>query len=74
LPQLAARLYPNVPLQFLYEHLMKKTNRPPQQIRICTAVEFSFAIEVTLSDSEISSCYAWQKGTRQMSPGFHILD
>jgi uncharacterized linocin/CFP29 family protein len=40
---------------------MKKPDPPLQQILIRAAVEFSFAIGVTLSDSEISSPDARQK-------------
>jgi hypothetical protein len=40
---------------FFDEHLMKKSDRPWQQISVLGTVEFWFAVEVTLSDSEISS-------------------
>jgi len=63
-----------VPLQFLHEHRMKKPHRPQHQIRIRTAVEFSFAIEVTLSDSEISSPDARQKSLLNLSPCFPLFE
>jgi hypothetical protein len=52
---------------------MKKSVRPPQQILIGAAVEFLFASEVTLSDSEISSGDARHKpisGTSTVFPLF----
>ena len=70
--QLIAPLNPNFPLRLFDEHRMNFSDQPQLLLPLRAPVEFSFAIEVTLSDSEISSRDACHKATWSTSPVFHF--